>query len=496
MRGELIDAWTTSTFGREEASRRLSALLANKTPEFALVAPVQELGEVLRTERPEATLEAAALYLEELPWSAIANESALTVGTKARGLMNQTSSSRWLLEVAGTDFFAVCRLAGPSLDAAMGVDVLRWIVGADIDALSRIRERSSKIRNDDPRRAISLASAPEVAARVYEAIVGGWKDPEEEVLWLASLTGSFRMMSTGAHHLARRLDLELASPGLTQETVGRGASSVWHEDARPLIELAFKMRPELFYDVLDAVIASPSLSKEQGMWMSACIPWDDDFEVRGKGGTVHARRHGPLVFFHRASPNKPGTLGLKIEKSEATAKESYEKRVSEAEDKAESKRRPPEPARAKDFMRALGEACVDTDRGRVQELLATHPDLKGPIGARLLLAARGDVEIVRQLLAAGADPTLAYEGARLVDIVASMDTWQALRIAELLLADGRVTSGPGLHLAAASGNTSMVRIFLRHGFDCAARDAEGRTPLAVAEKNQRAAAAWLLRQPG
>lgn len=493
MRGELIDAWTTSTFGREEANKRLGALLEAKAPDFALVAPVQELGEVLRAERPEAVLDAAALYLEELPWSTIANESALTVSTKARGLMNQTSSSRWLLEVAGTDFFAVCRLAGASLDAAMGVDVLRWIVGEDREALARIRARSAKIRNDDPKRAISIASAPQSAARVYEALVGSWEDPEDEVLWLASLTGSFRMMSTGAHHLARRLELELVSPGMTQDTVGRGASSVWHEDAKPLLELAFKMRPELFYDALDAVIASPSLSKEQGMWMTACVPWDDDYEVRGKGGTVHARRHGPLVFIHRAAPNKPGTLGLKIEKSEAAAKESYEKRVSEAEDKAESKRRLPEPARAKEFMRALGEACVDTDRGRVQELLATRPDIKGPIGARLLLAARGDVEIVRQLITAGADPTLAYEGTRLVDTIAGVDTWQALGIAEALLADGRVKSGKGLHLAAEVGNTEMVRLFLRHGFDSAAKDAQGRTALEVAEANRRAAAACVLR---
>jgi len=103
----------------------------------------------------------------------------------------------------------------------------------------------------------------------------------------------------------------------------------------------------------------------------------------------------------------------------------------------------------------------------------------------MLASARGFGDVVRRLLAHGADPNLA-------DIYGWTPLMRAIDlgrpgIARVLLdsarADPDVRNENGhtaLHHAAAHGFEPLVRLLLARGADPGARDREGRTPATVA----------------
>jgi ankyrin repeat protein len=110
-------------------------------------------------------------------------------------------------------------------------------------------------------------------------------------------------------------------------------------------------------------------------------------------------------------------------------------------------------------------------------------------------AARGDVEMISQLLTAGADPNRKGDTARSADatplhVAAKADSDVA--VAALLeggaLANATLAAPPfgssetPLHIAAWRGFNSVVRVLLRHGADVNATSAEGMTAIDFAEE--------------
>lgn len=166
---------------------------------------------------------------------------------------------------------------------------------------------------------------------------------------------------------------------------------------------------------------------------------------------------------------------------------------------------------------------------RVKELLEAHPGLlntnasfnETALGAA---AQTGNIPIAEYLLAAGAplDIFAAAMLGRLDDARAMLDASPALAgatgshnlplmwfpvahnradVADLLVARGAdVNAGEGhstaLHAAAIFGQAAMAEWLIARGAHVNAPNYEGKTPLQLAVKNNRAAVADLLRRHG
>ena len=147
-----------------------------------------------------------------------------------------------------------------------------------------------------------------------------------------------------------------------------------------------------------------------------------------------------------------------------------------------------EPEFAGDEQLALIEAAEQGDRARVETLLQVgfNPNgIAGQWGMSALNHAvqRGDVEIVRVLLDAGADPDLKAAGHQPL-VLASLHGHA--RIAELLLQAGanpdlKSSDGNTPLIAAASMNRiPVIRVLMRAHPDYALFNLEGRTALSLA----------------
>lgn len=151
----------------------------------------------------------------------------------------------------------------------------------------------------------------------------------------------------------------------------------------------------------------------------------------------------------------------------------------------------------------VADAAMRGDATTVVALLleGADPNAAQPDGMTGLhwAAERGDVEIARLLLDAGAD----------LEAVTRLGAYRPLHLAargghaavvDLLLAAGAQTSGETdtgsatpLHFAAASGSDAVVRTLLEHGADPDAReDRWGQTPLMFAAAGGRTSAALAL----
>ncbi len=138
----------------------------------------------------------------------------------------------------------------------------------------------------------------------------------------------------------------------------------------------------------------------------------------------------------------------------------------------------------------LIQAAQAGDLDRVRDLLAAEPGLvnvRGWMGITPLIAAawRADsAEVVRFLLAAGADPLAAREGGdNALHWTASGPVAEALAPAAgpAGLAATYLFDETPLHVAAQEGRTDVVRAFLAAGADPGVVAKEGHTPLALAD---------------
>ncbi len=126
--------------------------------------------------------------------------------------------------------------------------------------------------------------------------------------------------------------------------------------------------------------------------------------------------------------------------------------------------------------------------------------------ALMLAAAKGHVEIVKLLLAAGADPNLRASGfhaGEFTALTAAMEAPPTVRVkmVDVLLAAGAqlnpVNAGrTPLMRAIEKKDLSMVEILLRRGADVNGRNYQGLTPLMAAVVESSPAAAKLLLDAG
>lgn len=145
----------------------------------------------------------------------------------------------------------------------------------------------------------------------------------------------------------------------------------------------------------------------------------------------------------------------------------------------------------------VADAAMRGDRQAVRELLADGSDVNAPQGDGMTAlhwaSERGDMELARMLLAAGAavESTTRIGGYAPLHLAARSGSKE---VAELLLeaaadplAAAQGTGATPLHLAAASGDPELVALLLERGAAPNARDSGwGQTPLVFAAALNRA----------
>lgn len=145
----------------------------------------------------------------------------------------------------------------------------------------------------------------------------------------------------------------------------------------------------------------------------------------------------------------------------------------------------------------VADAAMRGDRQAVRELLADGSDVNAPQGDGMTAlhwaSERGDVELARMLLAAGAavESTTRIGGYAPLHLAARSGSTGVAKLLLEAAADPLVaaqgTGATPLHLAAASGDPELVALLLERGTDPNARDRDwGQTPLVFAAALNRA----------
>ena len=145
----------------------------------------------------------------------------------------------------------------------------------------------------------------------------------------------------------------------------------------------------------------------------------------------------------------------------------------------------------------VADAAMRGDRQAVRELLADGSDVNAPQGDGMTAlhwaSERGDVELARMLLAAGAavESTTRIGGYAPLHLAARSGSTEVAKLLLEAAADPMVaaqgTGATPLHLAAASGDPELVALLLERGADPNARDRDwGQTPLVFAAALNRA----------
>jgi ankyrin repeat protein len=149
--------------------------------------------------------------------------------------------------------------------------------------------------------------------------------------------------------------------------------------------------------------------------------------------------------------------------------------------------------------------AIRSDHPRAARFLIEHGasvgSTKGGYGTPLMLAAQnGQLEIVRELLARGADPnqTEQFEQCSPLWLAAIGTAETHEQIAKLLIDAGAIVDNEAsncdtaLMAAASSGNVGVARVLIKAGADVNHANNIGETPLSVARDERNPAVAWLL----
>ncbi len=486
----VAEAWQSKAFPVAEAEARLEKVLAFVGQPWEIpsdqVAQATEVGEALRAESPErvgaalrafaATVDVAATIAH---YPTVKQHGRLTIALPAKASMAQKA----LTSIDQDDFLTLISVA-PDVSVE---HLLLWLELGDENAKKQLLPRFAGVRGFSP------SSGPVVSERIADLFLQFGSVEEELRSYIES--GS-KLAGIGARRLADRLGLGAVSPGHTFDVAGVEGPYFTYVGFAPMLEVAFRRDPALFYELLQKVVAVPAVGVWAAMSMTDGIPWDEDFEVRNPKQLVRVRRQGTLVFVAAGSPEKFPTISVSESKDAHAAAED---RLKKAEGELKAKRSAPQPTLPKatkktSHLEMLRSALSRHDRAQVALLVRAGVDLapvcEDPWDHPPLFDAVADPEAVRLLLAHGANAK-AIDGndSGILTWSANHTEPYALESFQLLLDAGAEVVEKTFHRAADSGNVGLLEVLAKNGHHA------GPELIAVAEKKRHhGAVAFLSRQ--
>jgi len=464
-------ALATAAFPADEVERLLQTPNA---PERTLVLAA------VRAESDGRFLEALSVFFESLDWSSVAaaeygHHPTLAMLGAARG----ESATNHL---AATELVKLCKLADKP-DAVFALDVVRAIELADTAAAERVRARVASSLSQSTAR--GMYSAPDNAvaasrlASLFLPLVG---ETDEDRLRTAATFG-FGYGAWAAYLAAAIADRR--GIALTEDV-----ASLQHSGrlcGRSLASVAFAIDPVFGEEMLELIVEKDWL---EGDLEGLALPWALSAET-SKGGKLTVTRllgstvvkaTGPFDTFQGPPPKKrpKWRLTAKRHPNAAKAQKDFEKAAAELGD-------PIAFAQSDLDARLYDEARIG--RERVMELLRrgaspnrVDPQNKGTALHRAAGAADCG-ELVRRLLAAGADPNVVDAfGDTPLDGVEGLTSENAVAAERLVAAGGRCKKSR-LIVAAERGFHRIVPALLRAGADPAERSG-GMTALEIAREKR------------
>lgn len=470
-------------------SRRLaSELFPAPDVEALLAEPSLSVPNVLAGVRaeggPEAYLDAAQALLEIIDWEAWTPQAPLPAYRMIGAVGGFQAFQRerpcdhlgieelnWLLEHA------------PVRDRALALDIVRAIELGDRAAFARILDRLGQSASPLP---FIFASGSLIGAeRLYEMLAPLAGDSLADRLRVfARSSGVSTAVADGALAvLARQHGVDLGE----ELPYGQYSAGV---QARLWARLALAMDRALGQQVL-AELDSGWHRNDVERFVD--LPWDEGTDWYDEGGYVALRRLGSAVLKARGSMEpkpavrefrKAGRVSVKLHDDDKKAARDFAKAVAALPAGI------PPPRRT---GAALDEQLWNLVSGESRELAArllawgANPNHRQPgLDEPALVRAAGGfdaAEMVRLLLAAGADPQATTNGGySALDAASTNQSFSALRAAEQLVAAGTRCRPTALLRAAELGHHRLVPLLIRAGADPDAKNSDGHTALELARK--------------
>jgi hypothetical protein len=270
--------------------------------------------------------------------------------------------------------------------------------------------------------------------------------------------------------------------------------------------VAWRFDPDLCLQILPNYQATPWIAPSRVVEMFQVLPVESYRRVIGQKDVYRALRIRNAVISWSYAKGQAGKLAFAQLADAEAASAELEARLAAAAKRLGAAPQPI-PFRPKDPGQYLHAAAEQGLRNEVQEALAAgvEPDSFGDARGRTALhraACGGDPEIVRLLLAHGADPNrTTAEGATPLWELCGCPQSSGLRLVEsarhLLASGADPARGVGgdfpLHRAAAGGLAEIVELLLAAGVDPqTTRDNAGQLAIDRARASDHLPTVWLL----
>ena len=438
-----------------------------------------KLLEAVRAESQDRFLEALAAIFEAVDWSAhpdVLHPVLSLVGPASLDHLSIGDVLQFGEHVDGND-------------AGFALDVVRAIELDDAAAGGRVKDRLAAKTVPS-----TLLARPRVVFALPKDPVGGMRaaallrsflgDSDEEQLRAAVSAGlgggNYATFVAGAIAASRELSLPEDVNDLQDSRRLAGRLMLW---------LAWSIDPSFGEEMLKSIVDSKYW--DTGDVEAYRLPWDRSVEKVSAGKTVVTHLFGTTVLKATAAfDSSTGPPANKVAKWRISAKRHGDaKKAGKEMDKAAAAAGEPPSFQQVDLDRRLYEQARGT-RERVGELLRQGADPNGGAdlsdaywqGFTTLHRATGSsdcAEIVRLLLAAGADPRAEWRGATTIDCFHGGDRLAVVAIDRLVAAGARSLKPDKLFEAAQHGYHAFAAALLRAGADPAAQK-DGATALEVA----------------
>lgn len=375
--------------------------------------------------------------------------------------------------------------------ADLPFDLVRAVEVDDRDAAARVVAKLNPMAHV---RLWSLASSPSGALRVYEMFASRFRgDVRAELSWLAANVSSSRIgVAWAAHAIGRRLGVPLDE--LTPLS-GNACGSA----ARLLLCAAHAVDPSLARELVLKLVDA-ALVEEDPLLVDG-LPWQEVRGVATEDQVVVGRRLEELTVLARVKRQDGVSKGnprwsAKRHPNAAKAASHIDKKLAEAAAAAGAPVEPwPSTKPGAHPAAALVRAIRSGRRGWALELLAAGASGVELVDGRTALheAVRVDAELVRRILATGADPNTRCGDATPLDFCTGFNG-DTLRVAHLLVdAGGRALHRWVASATAENGSVGLVPLLARAGVDLRSPLPGGRTPVEHAEAHERWRTAAALR---